>query len=506
MAECFLCWSPDSTEKCQYCGLVSFCPDHKTLHRPDNYCYPYKAMYDAELGRHMIATRDIRALELVESEYPLVTGPYIKTSPQCLTCFRLLSGNFRCEDCNFPMCGQDCASSEAHGAECQLFRSVGLRARVDNILAISEEYCCIASLRLLLLLEQEKKGKFSKFVNQMMDHCEEIREENPDMWQFHQQFVVDYIRKTLKLGERFSEENIHKVLGIFTTNAANLDFPNEGYGRGSGLYMVYSMINHACMCNTKTFKMPDHRMEVRAQMDIKAGEQITNQYLKPEKPTFLRRPLLRDKWHFSCLCERCSDPTELGSNLAALVCGRARCQGKVLPRLPLETSSDWQCGSCSAIWPVDRVVKVFENAETMIKSPRPEDDVVEHFERVLHVLGRQLHPNNYLLLDVKQKLGSVYGNVKPYLLELMPRPLKERKIQVCQDVLDTLSKVDRGYTVWRGKMMSEVTRTRLDLAKEDYRGNGDREKLEKALMQKRFLMMYLAYYQSVLFGKNTSVG
>ena len=86
----------------------------------------------------------------------------------------------------------------------------------------------------------------------------------------------------------------------------------------------YSILSYCPRCNTKTFKLANHRMEVRAQTEIRAGEQITNQYLKPEKPTFLRRPLLRDKWHFDCQCRRCADPTELGSNLSAVICQRPR--------------------------------------------------------------------------------------------------------------------------------------------------------------------------------------
>ena len=61
-------------------------------------------------------------------------------------------------------------------------------------------------------------------------------------------------------------------------------------------------------------------------------------------------------------------------------------------------------------------------------------------------------------------------------------------VQVCQDVLDTLSRVDRGYTKWRGKMMSEVIRTTLVLAKEDYRRDGNVRRLEKAMLQKRWLV------------------
>ena len=41
-----------------------------------------------------------------------------------------------------------------------------------------------------------------------------------------------------------------------------------------------------------------------------------------------------------------------------------------------------------------------------------------------------LHPNNYILINAKMKLGFLYGNYKPYLLNTMSRPSLDRKIQV----------------------------------------------------------------------------
>ena len=35
----------------------------------------------------------------------------------------------------------------------------------------------------------------------------------------------------------------------------------------------------------------------------------------------------------------------------------------------------------------------------------------------------------------------------------LSRPEKERKIQLCNKVLDVLTKVDSGYTIWRGTLL-----------------------------------------------------
>ena len=40
---------------------------------------------------------------------------------------------------------------------------------------------------------------------------------------------------------------------------------------------------------------------------------------------------------------------------------------------------------------------------------------------------------------------------------LLSRPEKERKIQLCNKVLDVLTKVDSGYTIWRGTLLQVRT-------------------------------------------------
>ena len=81
--------------------------------------------------------------------------------------------------------------------------------------------------------------------------------------------------------------------------------------------------------------------------------------------------------------------------------------------------------------------------------------------RYLYDQSKHLHWQNYILINAKMKLGLLYGNIKPYTYENLTRSQLERKRQVCQDVLDTMSKVDTGYTSWRTSMLSEITKTKI---------------------------------------------
>lgn len=55
-------------------------------------------------------------------------------------------------------------------------------------------------------------------------------------------------------------------------------------------------------------------------------------------------------------------------------------------------------------------------AEAMLHTVTSGDGVIEHYERALWQLSSLLHPGNYLVLEVKQKLALLYGNIFPYTI------------------------------------------------------------------------------------------
>ena len=130
METCFFCGISSCNEvtlqKCPHCDLVSYCCQrHEKLHRPKNICYPVrierhptkgkktsniKYLIDIFIfimwlntfwcsssfnnlfsGTYLVATRDIKPLETIVDQYPLIHGPYAKPpQPQCLECHKIL--------------------------------------------------------------------------------------------------------------------------------------------------------------------------------------------------------------------------------------------------------------------------------------------------------------------------------------------------------------------------------------------------------------------------------
>ena len=79
----------------------------------------------------MVASRDIKPLELILKEHPAVVGPYTNTLQGCLQCFRKVDGTYKCTRCGFPMCSPKCEGGALHREECQFFQEqhFGLNSR-----------------------------------------------------------------------------------------------------------------------------------------------------------------------------------------------------------------------------------------------------------------------------------------------------------------------------------------------------------------------------------------
>lgn len=106
MEKCVIC-NEKAPFKCTACKLVNYCgaehqkkdwPKHKVI------CRPFKIEQSDELGRYLVATRDIPARSVIFAEPPLVIGPKWcisdenKDSPNfpCVGCFKstLINGHF----------------------------------------------------------------------------------------------------------------------------------------------------------------------------------------------------------------------------------------------------------------------------------------------------------------------------------------------------------------------------------------------------------------------------
>ena len=157
------------------------------------------------------------------------------------------------------------------------------------------------------------------------------------------------VERLLPCRPSFTADSIFRAVGILDVNAYELHC-TPGMAGYRALFPLGSLLSHACVANVAVSyeREPPFRATYVACTDIKAGEQVTKQkinfnlifnvlthfgkvcskYVSPLMCTLRRRPLLREDWYFDCCCRRCSDPTELGSYLGAVLCQSCRTDKK----------------------------------------------------------------------------------------------------------------------------------------------------------------------------------
>ncbi len=137
--------------------------------------------------------------------------------------------------------------------------------------------------------------------------------------------------------------------------------------------------------------LPGQRVQVRAQVAIPRGAEITIQYISFMYGQLRRRSDIRDCWFFQCACARCTDPTEMGSNLSAHRCGaKEGCGGSVLPREgSRDLDADWACTQCGAARSVASLKEEISQCQRILHSVDRGSDVIK-YEKILELFLRKL--------------------------------------------------------------------------------------------------------------------
>ena len=259
----------------------------------------------------------------------------------------------------------------------------------------------------------------------------------------------------------FSEAEIDRCIGILKTNGMKLETGNLKQSSGVVLYPVYCLINSSCVSNTNHIKTESLNLEVRAQVEIKAGEEITTRYVSSTLGNNRRQQYLAKFWYFNCSCARCSDSSEFNTHMSSVRCSQCS-DGLLSKSQPLVPSSPWTCPTCSTLVETQVVEDQLDALENMMNQVDMTD--IDSMEEMLYHLLNQtiLHPQHYIVIELSHSLIFAYS--KPDLT----RPQMDRKIQLCQQVLAVLGVVDPGFTSWRGKLLNELSNTVLLISRSDY--------------------------------------
>lgn len=155
---------------------------------------------------------------------------------------------------------------------------------------------------------------------------------------------------------------------------------------------------------------------------------------------------------FECDCLRCSDPTELGSNLSTLLC--SQCGGHVSTTAALDLDANWCCRDCNytiagtAVGKTNRILcKTFcERDRSKLRSV---EDMIDNCK------GR-LHPQHQVLVEAKFAWVKFCGNHPEYRYRDISKAQIQTKISYCRDLLKTLEVLFPGRSQFRGFVLYEL--------------------------------------------------
>ena len=214
-------------------------------------CLPYKILHTKEKGRVVVATRDIKPLELIMSDDPFIIGPSRQQQIVCIECLAPVDGKVRCIDCNFPLCRPDCAiksSTQWHKSlECSYLKSINYRAttsltdkiKIDTSTLLTDipyilvELASIAPLRLLLKGVAGEKCTREMFENKpLYDFCSP--KQNTVRICAFESDMLSVIWDSMKIKELVTDiDHVQTAIGQLFNNAKSLE--KQG-NNGSGKY------------------------------------------------------------------------------------------------------------------------------------------------------------------------------------------------------------------------------------------------------------------------------
>lgn len=213
---------------------------------------PFVIQKNSEVGRFLVASRDLTAGEYLFEDIPFVIGPKARSDCCCLECYCPVNGiasGPRCEKCGWPICSDCMKLSEfkAHKKECEVFSAAKCKFfNLKDPNSTCLQFDCITPLR-MILEKEENPQRWSDEVEPMQDHKKERI--NTPAWNADQQNIVGYLLGPCKLKERgITEELIQQVIGILEVNTFEAKT-----SRGDAIRCLYTKLaisSHSCTPNT----------------------------------------------------------------------------------------------------------------------------------------------------------------------------------------------------------------------------------------------------------------
>ncbi|XP_067627112.1 SET domain-containing protein SmydA-8 [Eurosta solidaginis] len=466
---CAVCQIPAKLY-CSACKLVNYCgADHQKKHwkQHKTECRPFRIAKDNVLGRYLKATRNIKAGSVIFAEMPTIVGPkwYLTEREEqvavmpCVGCFTpCRMGVHHCPKCRWPTCSPNCGGLDnpnLHAPECIILMLGPGPASCDPCSLIDYYRSDALVVLKCLLLQRQNPKKWAELMD-MQSHEEE--RVGSELHNDAEKRIVSYLQRNFlqrlrsveqKQKEKYLQEYdtkvLHRICGIIETNYMCINLPTGI--ELSGVYYTACMMEHACQpnCFFRFDQRNGFKISIIAGREIANDEHLIIMYSNMLWGTQMRQEHLAMTKHFLCKCERCRDPSELGTNFSAMLCmgdeGK-RCDGIQLPKDPLDIKSDWACNKCPITISGTEVRYILAQMTEEVDNLLTRKPTVKQLETLIEKLSKFLHQNHFHLFNLKHTLLQLYGNKSGFSTKTLSVGILNRKLKMCEELYDICEKLD----------------------------------------------------------------
>ncbi|KAJ7542751.1 hypothetical protein O6H91_09G010100 [Diphasiastrum complanatum] len=348
--------------------------------------FPWKAANIPNRGRSAVATRLIKAGEVIVAEQAVafVTLSSYRTALCHACCQDLVEGSprYECSLCSYAVycleCQRDALSwhkkwchvvasikNIAKQASCDedllhlvlalaLSKSPSLKKRGvlgEGFVGTSSDgiiYPCFSDVMGLQTHHDKAKADWKAAVRK---GCESLREA------ITQLELEDEDEETIC--QTLTVEDLEMLAALVNTNAHGMGAQGpRNTDSALGIFPFVSMLNHSCRPNC-CFASDHKIMYVRATRDVPKGSELCVSYINSYEPRATRKQELAVNKHFVCCCERCMEPLHLSVDrfLEGCICQVKGCGGVLIRTASKKESSSeadvalspWECDLCSSV-------------------------------------------------------------------------------------------------------------------------------------------------------------
>lgn len=345
-------------------------------------------------GRGLFAVEDIFPGDVLFVDRTLIYGPRASSSilRGCTVCCKVeTDSKFKCNKCGLLLCSEECQNTDVHYGDCAIIsrwhHKVPIEDVDDTLLSRA-----LTPIRALRLDHRRQQFMASLEAHNQPQHGSEVRA-------LEKFFEIPEEEENLMISAcRILDANAFQIASTYNSTDMSM----------RGLYPVASLMNHCCVSNTRHSFNGDFQMTVKAVKLIRAETEIFTCYSGMLWGTPARRTHLYKTKNFLCMCDRCADPTERGTLLAALKCMSFECPGSILPIEPLKSNTPWRCLECNMKVPAKNIGAI-QAAIGSLMGTLDFEDVYELEKFLLERIIKFIPKTNQIIVDLQCRLTWKLG-------------------------------------------------------------------------------------------------